>query len=549
MDASDERTGRSAHRTSPTPSIELVSYPSRSYSPAPERESATSSIHALDKPYLFDSRSCSPTISRATSLRNIAPADSGAALNTSHFAVGGFVFPFLIGNLLDKVGFAWTVRIWAGFTFITFGLALLFLKPRLPARRPTRGEARGKFMPVDLTFLKSPIVWIMCATTFISSLSFFPVSLYIPTFTLSVASPLSANVVLAVYNAASVFGQVGVGYVSDRYSYPVIISIIGVCCSLTAFLSWGFADTLGKVFGFVILFGSPPKDDSPLCCSGCRIAIYCSIDCQKQAWPGHRLNCLEVTLPHLLVLLSESPHVPLHPQAWDTAVRHHAMLTSTNSTESALASLAPPGGAHSPDGVLICGDSLFHADPVAGALRNAVVAFVERGGRAVVCGGSISSERFDVLREFLDSMGIKWQLGVAWRTTFEYNPNFANGAPPLSDKTTSYLTRKKTRPTSPLVPGGGFGRRISPQPADNLSYFSKGVHLLGVPDDEALYAPSPGAVDVLSRNVIPKDSTTVAMKRVGMGWFGFVGDMEMVDETVAIVLGMLGCDLVATKFP
>lgn len=64
-------------------------------------------------------------------------------------------------------------------------------------------------------------------------MSFFPVSLYIPTYTVSLASPLSANVVLAVYNAASVFGQAGLGWASDRYSYPAIIAVIGVCSSLT----------------------------------------------------------------------------------------------------------------------------------------------------------------------------------------------------------------------------------------------------------------------------------------------------------------------------
>lgn len=80
MNTTEERPGRSAERTSSTHSIELLSYPSRSYSPAPEREVATSSIHALDKSYLYGSRDGSPTVSRATSLRNIAPPDSGAEL-------------------------------------------------------------------------------------------------------------------------------------------------------------------------------------------------------------------------------------------------------------------------------------------------------------------------------------------------------------------------------------------------------------------------------------------------------------------------------------
>lgn len=68
---------------------------------------------------------------------------------------------YSVGKLLDKGGFPWTILIWAAFTFVTYGLALMTLKPRLPVRTPTRGEARGKFMPVDTSFLKSPIVIIM----------------------------------------------------------------------------------------------------------------------------------------------------------------------------------------------------------------------------------------------------------------------------------------------------------------------------------------------------------------------------------------------------
>lgn len=189
------------------------------------------------------------------------------------------------------------------------------------------------------------------------------------------------------------------------------------------------------------------------------------------------------------------------------------------------------------------------------ALRTALVAYIERGGRAVLCGGSIHSYRFNVLREFLDSMGVNWQLGTALRTNLEYNPAFATSSTselmaPLSPKTIAHLTRPMSRPPSPLIPGGEFGLKIS-SPSEGAAYVTRGVNLLGVPEDEAVYVSTTGATASLSPkgDGIPKNSTTVAMKRVGMGWLGFVGDMEMVDETVAIVLGMLGCDVVAARFP
>lgn len=92
--------------------------------------------------------------------------------------------------------------------------------------------------------------------TFLSSLSFFPVSIYLSTYVDSLASSLSATTVLAVFNAASVVGQVGIGWCSDKYDKAWIIAGLGIGSALTAYTAWGFADTLAKVFGFCILYVS-----------------------------------------------------------------------------------------------------------------------------------------------------------------------------------------------------------------------------------------------------------------------------------------------------
>lgn len=89
------------------------------------------------------------------------------------------------------------------------------------------------------------------------SAGFFPASLYLPTYVASLTgSSLKAEIVLAVFNAATVLSQVAVGYASDKFDAAFILAALGVCSSLTAFLAWGFADTLAKVFAFGIIFGS-----------------------------------------------------------------------------------------------------------------------------------------------------------------------------------------------------------------------------------------------------------------------------------------------------
>lgn len=86
-------------------------------------------------------------------------------------------------------------------------------------------------------------------------MSYFPVSLYIATFTATLSSPLSATIVLSLFNVSGVIGQILMGYLTDRMPYPRIMFVSTFASSIAAFLLWGFADTLGRVFAFAIVFG------------------------------------------------------------------------------------------------------------------------------------------------------------------------------------------------------------------------------------------------------------------------------------------------------
>lgn len=44
------------------------------------------------------------------------------------------------------------------------------------------------------------------------------------------------------------------GRVSD-FSYSLGVTVIGLCGALLSLTAWGFADTLGKVYAFAVLFG------------------------------------------------------------------------------------------------------------------------------------------------------------------------------------------------------------------------------------------------------------------------------------------------------
>ena len=85
----------------------------------------------------------------------------------------GFVFPFILNTLLEKVGLRWTLRIWAIGTSLCTGVALLGMRSRFPVPKFSAGQRRPKFIPPQLKFLKNSLFW-----TFVSLPSLFSVEVY-----------------------------------------------------------------------------------------------------------------------------------------------------------------------------------------------------------------------------------------------------------------------------------------------------------------------------------------------------------------------------------
>ena len=105
-------------------------------------------------------------------------------------------------------------------------------------------------------------------TNILQGLSYFPVSLYIPTFTRTLSNQLTATVVLALFNSSAVIGQVLLGHLSDHFPYPSIMVVSALGSTLGAFLLWGFASAAVYIYIFAIIFGALVRAAAvdPLCC-------------------------------------------------------------------------------------------------------------------------------------------------------------------------------------------------------------------------------------------------------------------------------------------
>ncbi|KAG8716912.1 hypothetical protein FRC09_015033 [Ceratobasidium sp. 395] len=173
---------------------------------------------------------------------------------------GGMIYPILVNFLLEGLGFRWALRVWAAYVLASGALSLVFMKPRLPLIRPSATQNISLWNRVrrqHWSFVYSPLFITISVTTFVQSLAYFPVSLYMSVYTSSLGlPPLNGTIVLAVFNLASVIGQIVFGHLCDIAPYPYVIILSGVGASLSAYLLWGFAHNLGLIFAFVVVFGS-----------------------------------------------------------------------------------------------------------------------------------------------------------------------------------------------------------------------------------------------------------------------------------------------------
>jgi MFS family permease len=169
---------------------------------------------------------------------------------------GGFVLPLAIGACLEKVGLPWTMRICALILGVGCSLALLGTNPRIPVRKVGFERRKPTWPALRWDFFKNPLLLWMLATNMVQALGFFPVSVFISTYTSAVtSSTISPTVALSLFNAASVICFIIFGRLCDSYPYPTVMLFSGLGSALGAFFLWGFATNISLIFSFALVYG------------------------------------------------------------------------------------------------------------------------------------------------------------------------------------------------------------------------------------------------------------------------------------------------------
>ncbi|KAF7617602.1 hypothetical protein AFLA_006518 [Aspergillus flavus NRRL3357] len=163
---------------------------------------------------------------------------------------GGIIFPIMIWNLSEVVGFQWAIRI-TGFICSFFCiLCVLFLRTRLPPKNLGGGK-------VDIRALRETPFSLLTVAIFLIDFALLIPLTYLTSYAESHNMKESlAFQLVSILNAASILGRVVPGYFADRYGrFNVMIGTTLVCTIFTLALWLPAGSNPAAIVAYAVLFG------------------------------------------------------------------------------------------------------------------------------------------------------------------------------------------------------------------------------------------------------------------------------------------------------
>ncbi|CCF54226.1 hypothetical protein NDA11_002727 [Ustilago hordei] len=172
---------------------------------------------------------------------------------------GGVVWPLILQALFDHpgIGFGWGVRIAALLLAILLTISNVLMKPRLA---PTPKAQRQNWSQVWTLLTEDSQTY----TLFVIGTAILFINFFVPFFTIASYakkvnfSPSMATHMVAIMNAASMFGRLASGPLADRYGRFNVLTLFGFASFLSLILFWpipGLTLTKAGVITLSITYG------------------------------------------------------------------------------------------------------------------------------------------------------------------------------------------------------------------------------------------------------------------------------------------------------
>ncbi|PWN48481.1 MFS general substrate transporter, partial [Violaceomyces palustris] len=176
--------------------------------------------------------------------------------------IGGVIFPFLINWLLQRVGFAWTMRVLALILSAVGVIIVLGMRPRLSPKRSVTGRrVRNEsllslLLPHHPRIINTPLGLIHGLIQLVQAAAYWSISYYISPYATSLGmSSSTATLMLALLNVSQGISYVIFGRMADRGHLIPVLILSSTMGSILVSLLLGFSKTFGSLISFSILYG------------------------------------------------------------------------------------------------------------------------------------------------------------------------------------------------------------------------------------------------------------------------------------------------------
>ncbi|KAJ3096199.1 hypothetical protein HDU97_006159 [Phlyctochytrium planicorne] len=163
--------------------------------------------------------------------------------------IGGLVMSIATQRLLDTVGFEWTLRITAIFSFVCLIAASFLIKNRIPPSPHSK---------TDWSVVKDTRFLLLLMMGFFATFALLVPLYFLPTYATEVLNlPITTGAtLLSVYNGSSAVGRVFMGVGADSFMGRLnSLCFCMVVSGLSMIFLWTFADTLVMLAIFAVVNG------------------------------------------------------------------------------------------------------------------------------------------------------------------------------------------------------------------------------------------------------------------------------------------------------
>ncbi|PPQ91371.1 hypothetical protein CVT25_004138 [Psilocybe cyanescens] len=163
-------------------------------------------------------------------------------------SLGGTLLPIAANNLIPRVGFKWTMRIFGFILLTTLGVSNLLLKRRLPPRKVAGGL-------LNLAAFKSAPYSVYCGSAFVTFLGIYTVLTYVGVSATDIG--ISSNFsfyFIAIANASSLFGRYAAGNLCDRLGAMNVMIPFTTAAGIVTY-AWPFAQTKSSLIAVTVIYG------------------------------------------------------------------------------------------------------------------------------------------------------------------------------------------------------------------------------------------------------------------------------------------------------